>query len=128
VEARELEWIDRFLSHLKSERRMSGHTIAAYRHDLLNLAKFCKRRGVVRWEALDNLQIRAFAAAEHAGGIAPRSIQRRLSALRSFFEYLQREGLRGTQKHRQATGDHANNSGRGRPGVTAQGEMVRCLR
>jgi integrase/recombinase XerC len=93
VEARELEWIDRFLSHLKSERRMSGHTIAAYRHDLANLAAFCERRGIARWEALDNLQIRTFAAAEHAGGIAPRSIQRRLSALRSFFEYLRREGL-----------------------------------
>jgi integrase/recombinase XerC len=94
VEARELEWIDRFLSHLKSERRMSGHTIVAYRHDLTNLTKFCKRRGIARWEALDNFQVRAFAAAEHAGGIAPRSIQRRLSALRSFFEYLQREGMK----------------------------------
>jgi integrase/recombinase XerC len=36
--------------------------------------------------------VRAFAAAEHAGGIAPRSIQRRLSAVRSFYEYLMREG------------------------------------
>jgi integrase/recombinase XerC len=40
---------------------------------------------------MNNFQIRAFAAAEHAAGIAPRSIQRRLSAVRSFYEYLMRE-------------------------------------
>jgi integrase/recombinase XerC len=47
---------------------------------------------VQRWSALNNFQVRAFAAAEHAGGIAPRSIQRRLSAVRTFYEYLMREG------------------------------------
>ncbi len=45
-----------------------------------------------RWSAIGNFQVRAFAAAEHAGGIAPRSIQRRLSAVRTFYEFLMREG------------------------------------
>lgn len=76
---------------------MSLHTVAAYRQDLLALAGFCEARKVQRWSALNNFQVRAFAAAEHAGGsgrrgIAPRSIQRRLSAVRSFYEYLMREG------------------------------------
>lgn len=71
---------------------MSSHTLAAYRHDLQALAAFCDRRNVQRWSDLNNFQVRAFAAAEHAGGIAPRSIQRRLSAVRSFYEYLLREG------------------------------------
>ncbi len=71
---------------------MSNHTVAAYRHDLQALAGFCRRRDVRRWSSLNNFQVRAFAAAEHAGGIAPRSIQRRLSAVRSFYEYLMREG------------------------------------
>jgi integrase/recombinase XerC len=97
VEASERERIERFLSHLNFERRMSLHTVAAYRHDLLALAGFCEARKVQRWSALNNFQVRAFAAAEHAGGIgrrgiAPRSIQRRLSAVRSFYEYLMREG------------------------------------
>jgi integrase/recombinase XerC len=92
VEASERERIERFLSHLNLERRMSTHTVAAYRHDLLTLAHFCEDRKVQRWSALNNFQVRAFAAAEHAGGIAPRSIQRRLSAVRSFYEYLMREG------------------------------------
>jgi integrase/recombinase XerC len=92
VDAGEHERIERFLSHLHVERRMSGHTVAAYRHDLQALASFCARRDVRRWSSLNNFQVRAFAAAEHAGGIAPRSIQRRLSAVRSFYEYLMREG------------------------------------
>ena len=82
----------RFLSHLNFERRLSSHTVSAYRHDLLTLAAFCERRGVKLWGALNNFQVRAFAAGEHAGGIAPRSIQRRLSAARTFYEYLMREG------------------------------------
>ena len=92
MDAGEREWIERFLSHLNLERRMSRHTVSAYGHDLATLAAFCERRAVRRWTALDNFHVRAFAAAEHAGGIAPRSIQRRLSAARSFYEYLMREG------------------------------------
>jgi len=85
-------WIDRFVSYLSNERRMSGHTRAAYRRDLTQLLRFCERRGISEWRALDNFQARAFAAAEHAAGLAPRSIQRRLSAVRSFYEFLLREG------------------------------------
>jgi integrase/recombinase XerC len=88
----EREWIDRFLSHLAHERRMSGHTIAAYRHDLLALAEFGGRRRLAAWNRLDNSQLRAFAAASHGGGLSPRSIQRRLSAARTFYEFLMREG------------------------------------
>jgi integrase/recombinase XerC len=88
----EREWMTRFLSHLNFERRLSSHTVSAYRHDLLTLLAFCERRDVKRWGALNNFQVRAFAAGEHAGGIAPRSIQRRLSAARTFYEYLMREG------------------------------------
>lgn len=88
----EREWIERFVSHLSFERRMSSHTVSAYRHDLGRLAGFCEKRDVKRWAALNNFEVRAYAASEHAGGIAPRSIQRRLSAARSFYEYLMREG------------------------------------
>lgn len=85
-------WIDRFIAHLRHERRLSGHTEAAYRRDLEVLSGFCERRGIHEWRALDNPHVRAFAAAEHASGLAPRSIQRRLSAMRTFYEFLMREG------------------------------------
>jgi integrase/recombinase XerC len=92
VDPGERECIDKFLSHLALERRMSSHTVAAYRRDLLRLAAFCDRRRYARWDGLEHLHLRTFAASEHAGGIAPRSVQRRLSAARTFFSYLQREG------------------------------------
>jgi integrase/recombinase XerC len=88
----EREWIDRFLSHLSHERRMSAHTAAAYRHDLISLADFAERRNLREWKALDNLQLRTFAAVLHGGGLSPRSIQRRLSAARTFYGFLMREG------------------------------------
>ncbi len=85
-------WVDRFLEHLRTERQVSGHTIAAYRQDLQSLVAHCGRRGLATWNAIGNGEMRAYAAAEHAGGLAPRSIQRRLSAARTFFSYLAREG------------------------------------
>jgi integrase/recombinase XerC len=92
MESSEHEWIDRFSSHLAHERRMSGHTIAAYRHDLLALADFAARRKLNEWSAIDNAGMRTFAAALHGGGLSPRSIQRHLSAARTFYEFLMREG------------------------------------
>ncbi len=92
MESAERGWIDGFLSHLAHERRMSGHTIAAYRHDLLALAEFAARRKLSAWTGLDNSSIRAFAAAQHGAALSPRSIQRRLSAARTFFDFLMREG------------------------------------
>lgn len=70
---------------------MSAHTAAAYGRDLRRLLVFCERRRIDSWGALDNRQLRTFAAAEHAGGLAPRSIQRRLSAIRTFYGFLVRE-------------------------------------
>jgi integrase/recombinase XerC len=92
MESAERGWIDRFLSHLAHERRMSGHTIAAYRHDLLVLAEFAGRRKLAAWTGFDNAAIRTFAAAQHGAALSPRSIQRRLSAARTFFDFLMREG------------------------------------
>ena len=86
------EWIERFALPLRNERRMSGHTVAAYRRDLTELAGFCERSAITGWTAVEHAHLRAFAAAGHAAGIAPRSIQRRLSAVRTFYEFLLREG------------------------------------
>jgi integrase/recombinase XerC len=92
VSAEQQGWIERFASHLTHERRMSGHTVAAYRRDLLRLRTFCAARKISHWDTLDNAHLRSFAATEHASGVGPRSIQRRLSAVRSFYEFLLREG------------------------------------
>jgi integrase/recombinase XerC len=92
MDSGERAWIDRFLSHLALERRVSAHTVAAYRHDLLKLAEFGARRKLAAWDSFDHAQMRAFAAALHGEKLSPRSIQRRLSAARTFYGFLMREG------------------------------------
>ncbi len=84
-------WIGRYLAHLRTERRLSPHTESAYRRDLDALAAFCEVEKIAGWQQVDNFHVRTFAAREHKGGLGPRSIQRRLSALRGFFNYLIRE-------------------------------------
>src|SRR5690349_6962101 len=84
--------IDSFFRHLSLERRLSPHTSSSYSTDLECLVAFCDRQKLNSWDALEGRHVRSFAAAEHRRGISPKSIQRRLSATRSFFKYLLREG------------------------------------
>jgi integrase/recombinase XerC len=84
-------WIGRYLAHLRTERRLSPHTEAAYRRDLDALVAFCEGEKIADWRRIDNFHVRTFAAREHRDGLGPRSVQRRLSALRGFFNYLIRE-------------------------------------
>jgi len=86
-----LEWLTRFRRYLASERRLSPHTDVSYARDLAALVRFCDASGISDWGALDSHHVRTFAAHSHAGGLGPRSIQRRLSAVRSFYEFLLRE-------------------------------------
>ena len=85
--------IDAYLRHLGKERRLSPHTSSNYARDIGALADFLERGNVVDWKRVDSQHVRVFAARAHAGGLAPRSVQRRLSAVRSFFGYLVREGV-----------------------------------
>jgi integrase/recombinase XerC len=84
-------WIERYLAHLRTERRLSPNTESSYRRDLGALTAFCDVERLASWTKLDNFHIRTFAAREHRDGLGPRSVQRRLSALRGFFNYLIRE-------------------------------------
>ncbi len=91
MEVPEREWIDRFGRHLSLERRLSPLTCKHYRRDLEALAGWCNQNGIARWQDLDSGYLRSFAAACHRQGLGGKSIQRRLSAVRSFFRYLLRE-------------------------------------
>jgi integrase/recombinase XerC len=83
--------IDGYLKHLGTERRLSPHTASNYARDLRALADYADRGNLAEWNKLDSQHVRMFAARAHAGGLAPRSVQRRLSAVRGFFNYLLRE-------------------------------------
>lgn len=81
----------RYLEHLAVERRMSPHTLDGYRRDLAALEQWAGEEGRAL-ESLDANAIRAFVAAGHRGGLSARSLQRRLSACRGYFDWLLRHG------------------------------------
>ncbi len=83
--------IDGYLRHLSTERRLSPHTASNYARDLRALAAFAERGNLASWSSIDSQHVRVFAAREHAAGLGPRSVQRRLSAVRGFYNYLLRE-------------------------------------
>jgi len=93
MNAAALELIARFLTHLQTERRLSRHTDTNYRRDLERFVAYCDKERLEEWTGVDSQHVRMFAASEFRRGASARSIQRRLSALRTFFHYLIREGV-----------------------------------
>ena len=83
--------IDRFLNHLRDERRLSAHTISAYRRDLEKFTDFLTRREITTLRQLVIAQARMFPAQLNQSGLSSRSIQRALSAVRTLYRYLLRE-------------------------------------
>lgn len=83
--------LSQFLEHLAKERDQSPHTIKAYRRDLTGFTEFCNRfyGGGWRWAAVDRLAVRGFLGEQDRRGLSKRSAARALSALRSFYRYLQ---------------------------------------
>ncbi len=84
-------WLEHFLHHLRTERRLSANTLKHYRRDLQEILSYCQGAGITEWRDLDTHQVRQYAAQTHRRGLGGRSIQRRLSALRSLYNYLLRE-------------------------------------
>ena len=82
----------RFLDHLAVEKQASAHTRDAYRRDLAALRGWAGAQGCEAWRDLDGMALRAFVADEHARGLSPPSVQRRLSACRALFRWLLRHG------------------------------------
>lgn len=88
-------WLAAFLEQLQVEKRASPRTVESYRRDLLQLADYCDKQAITSWPALTEKDIRAFVASRHRQGIASRSLQRALSALRSFFVFLIKQQVVG---------------------------------
>jgi integrase/recombinase XerC len=87
VESLVTEWLE----HLEKERQVSPHTLTAYRRDLDAFVEFATRYydGQWSWETVDRLGLRGFLGEMQRRGLAKRSAARAISALRSFYRYLQ---------------------------------------
>lgn len=125
MRASALEWVDRFISHLRDERRMSNHTVVNYHRDLLRVVDFCRSKSVPDWGELSGPYVRAYASSRHRSGIGGRSIARELSALRGFYRYLDRENV---VRVNPTLGVHAPKRGRTLPKVLDVDQIERLLK
>jgi integrase/recombinase XerC len=82
--------ITEYLTHLEKERDVSPHTVKAYGRDLDAFSEFCNRHyGNWDWRTVDRLGLRGFLGEQQRRGLSKRSAARALSAIRSFYRYLQ---------------------------------------
>ncbi len=87
--------IAHFLRHLEAEKQLSPNTVAAYRRDLSDLEEFLVSfLGTPEWEwaEVDRITLRSFLGWCRRRNLAARTVGRKLSAVRSFFRFLSREG------------------------------------
>jgi integrase/recombinase XerD len=85
--------LEAFLEMLAAERGSAPLTLAAYHHDLSDLMKFLAERSIAL-EAADRASLHSYLACEQTARLVPRSLARRLSAMRQFYKFLLLEGVR----------------------------------
>ena len=83
----------KFLQFLETEKRYSKHTVENYSKDIDDLEKFCSVKKINSWDEIKPHHVRTYASQIFIDGLGARSIQRKLSAIRSFMNYLVRENL-----------------------------------
>lgn len=79
--------VDAYLDHLRVERRLAPLTVENYARDLAALAGYAAG-AAQRIDALDRAQLEAFVREQRAGGLSPRSVARRVAAIRGFYRFL----------------------------------------
>ena len=91
-----------WLRHLGAVRRLATKTLEAYQRDLSQFVTFLAGHtgGAVSLTSLSEMRaadLRAFMAVRRQDGVEARSLARSLSAIKSFFRYLEREGVLSTE-------------------------------
>ena len=80
--------LDNYLDHLRFEKQYSPHTLNAYRRDI---TRFIAKTGVPLADVKSH-HVNTFISSLHSSGLSARTIQRALSSVRSFFNYLEGTG------------------------------------
>lgn len=85
---------EKFFRYLQFEKRFSPHTIAAYKKDLQQFAEFLEKQYEEKdLKAATHFYIRSWIVSLMDGKLQARSVNRKISALRSFYRFLVREGI-----------------------------------
>ncbi len=84
-------WVDKFLTHLELERNLSSHTLEAYARDLRDFQTFLQKEGGGTPEEAGTEDILRFLEELKRRGLSSRTLARKLSALKSFYRFLELE-------------------------------------
>ena len=82
------EYLDQFIQMLRSEKYYSGHTCSNYRRDLNLFRSHLQSLDIETWAQVGYADVSSFAAKRHRQGRKSRTIQRELSSIRSFYQFL----------------------------------------
>jgi len=82
------KYLDAFIQMLRSEKYYSEHTCKNYRRDLTSFWNFLDNHDIETWQAVNYGEVSSYAAFRFRNGKKPATIQRELSSIRSFYQYL----------------------------------------
>lgn len=98
-------WKEKFIQYLRYERNYSSLTEISYLNDLTQFQDFVVLEcGTLNWKEIDSDLIRIWISQLMEGGIKARSVNRKLSALKSFFRYLKKNGVIQQNPAQQVSG------------------------
>ncbi len=84
---------NKYINYLEVERNASPYTVRNYTNDLVDFSHFLRDKGVGSLKEVDRYTLRDYLSHLLKKGIVKASIARKLSAIRSFYRYLMREGM-----------------------------------
>ena len=83
-----MDSLKQYIDYLKFEKRVSAHTVKAYEDDLIQFGEFCRLQNITGdISALPPTEIREWIVSMLQSDISPRSVNRKISALKSFYRY-----------------------------------------
>ena len=86
--------IDQFIGYIQAEKRFSVLTVEAYQHDMLHFAGFMKTEfDIEDLTQVKTTMVKSYIVSLKGEGLANRSINRKMSTLRTFYKYCLRENL-----------------------------------
>ncbi len=83
---------ERFIQYIEDERRLSPHTIAAYKNDLRQFFDFLEEMEINSTKNINHSTIRSWIIQLIENKVSNRSVNRKLSTLKTYFKYLIKEG------------------------------------
>ncbi|MEJ2502576.1 MAG: tyrosine recombinase XerC [Gemmatimonadota bacterium] len=86
--------LEDYLRSIEEGRQLSPNTVAAYRRDLTQFRSWLDtQREHWEWQDVDRLDLRSYLGHLNRRGLARRTVARKLSAIRSYYRWLHREGV-----------------------------------